>query len=272
MPTRTSRPRLLVVFYANPDDYPPTYNAVSLLAEHFDVRVVCRKTERESRLWPAGLSAPAFVPSEPVLANEPHAFAPLQLAGCHAPIVYQRHEVEELDSFDRRSLGGWVSRLALRRNHRAAQMVFPKAARAEYYTRFARPPAAPLVIPNYPFLHSFPRPDLSKFLPQRAEDRVVFYRGNLGVGNGILEAIRAMPAISAATRLRLCGRASSEFEQMMRATAQRCAVTARVELAGFVPFDTLNQQSLAASVGLMLYQAVDTNWTNIAPEGDRRGD
>src|SRR4051812_18830722 len=164
-------PRLLVVFYANPDHYPPTFNAVSLLREHFDVRVVCRKSDRETRLWPAGVRLDRVGPSRTsaesmamskaeklrefmafvwavrralteqdpalVLAYEPHAFTAVSLAGARAPIVYQRHEVEELDRLDRRTLGGLVSHYALRKSREAALLVFPEAHRAAYYQRFA---------------------------------------------------------------------------------------------------------------------------------------
>src|SRR4051812_28880735 len=73
-----------------------------------------------------------------VLAYEPHGFTAASLAGCRAPLVYQRHEVEELDRLDRRTLGGWVSRYALRKSPEAALLVFPEAHRAEYYQRFTR--------------------------------------------------------------------------------------------------------------------------------------
>jgi glycosyltransferase involved in cell wall biosynthesis len=303
MTTPAARPRLLVVFYANPDDYPPTYNAVNLLTNHFEVRVVCRKTERESRLWPAGVrvdrigwsqtqleakqaqaatkawelgrfvhavrSRLAADRPDVVLAYEPHAYAALLLAGCAAPIVYQRHEVEELDGFDTRSLGGWVGRFALRQSRRAAQLVFPEAARARYYDGFAHLEIEPLVVPNYPLLSSFVEPAFDELLPIRARDRVVFYRGSMGPGNGIVEALLAVKHFELRARLRMCGRASPEFARTMSDVITKNALSDRVELAGFVPFDELNRQALAASVGLMLYQAVDTNWTNIATANNK---
>src|SRR5262245_47362268 len=45
-------PPLLVVFYANPDFYPPTFNAIRILREHFAVTVVCRNVDDRTLAWP----------------------------------------------------------------------------------------------------------------------------------------------------------------------------------------------------------------------------
>lgn len=297
------KPRLLVVFYANPDNYPPTFNAVSLLSAHFDVRIVCRKTDRESRLWPAGVridrvgrsadaaeSAAAsraeklaelmvfswtvrrriheLRPSV-VLAYEPHALVAVSLSGCRAPVVYQRHEVEELDQLDLRSLGGWVSRHALRASAGVELLVFPEATRALYYQKFVALERQPLVIPNFPLLRSFVEPPFDELLPERARRRHVLYRGSIGPVNGIREAVAAVRHFDRHVGLRLCGPCDPQFQRELKELADRDGVRDRIEFAGFVPFEELNRQTMAASVGLMLYKAVDTNWTHIASANNK---
>ncbi len=296
-------PRLLVVFYANPDHYPPTFNAVSLLSEHFDVHVVCRKSDRETRLWPARVRLTRVGPSRTqaesmavskaeklreflafvwavksamreqspaiVLAYEAHAFTATSLAGCRAPLVYQRHEVEELDRIDRRSLGGWIGTYALRKSDEAALLVFPEAHRAEYYQRFVKLRREPMIVPNFPLCSSFPEPDFAALFPERARARHVLYRGAIGPSNGLREAIAAMPWIDAAISLRLCGASDPEFREGLEQLAIAERVRSRVDLTGFVPFDELNRQTQRASVGLMLYQPIGTNWTFIATANNK---
>lgn len=301
--TTKPRPLVLVVFYANPDHYPPTFNAVSLLAERFDVRVVCRKSDRESRLWPPGVRldrvglsrtmAESMAASKAekarelgaftwavkkslrrerpdvVLAYEPHALVAVSLAGCRAPVVYQRHEVEELDQLDLRSLGGWVSRYALRASASVALTVFPEATRARYYQTHVSLAREPLIVPNFPLVRSFPIPDFDVLLPERARSRQLFYRGAVGPVNGVREAIDAFAALDPAWSLRICGPSDPSFSREIEARIAQCGVGDRSELAGFVPFDELNRQTLRASVGLMLYQAVSTNWTHIATANNK---
>lgn len=298
-----ARPRLLVVFYANPDHYPPTFNAVTLLSEHFDVHVVCRKSDRETRLWPAGVRLTRVGPSRThaesmavskaeklreflafvwavrralseqqpaiVLAYEQHAFTAASLAGCRAPLVYQRHEVEELDAFDRRSLGGWIGSYALRKSDDAALLVFPEAHRAAYYQRFVKLRREPMIVPNFPLRSSFPEPDFALRLPERARARHVLYRGAIGPQNGLREAISAMPHLDAAITLRLCGASDPAFGHELFQLAITEGVRDRVDLTGFVQFDELNRQTQRASVGLMLYQPIGTNWTFIATANNK---
>jgi glycosyltransferase involved in cell wall biosynthesis len=297
------RPRLLCVFYANPDNYPPTYNALALLAQHFDVQVVCRKTDRESRLWPAAIRLDRIGPSQTqdeaaaqpaakkleefasfcwavrralstfkpavVLAYEAHALSALRVAGCRQPVVYQRHEVEEMDQTDRRSLGGWVHLHARRASQDVPLLVFPEAARASYYQRHVAVRGEVLVVPNFPLASSFPVPAIESLVELRKANPLVFYRGSLGPANGIREAVRAMAHVAPSRHLKLAGPASPTFQRELDAVVSELALRDRVTFDGFVPFDELNQRTQHAAVGLMLYQTVSTNWSNIASANNK---
>ncbi len=299
----TPRPRLLCVFYANPDNYPPTYSAVALLSQHFDVHIVCRKTDRESRLWPAGVRLDRIGPSQTqdeaaarshvekaeefasfcwavrralgttapavVLAYEAHALSALRVAGCRKPIVYQRHEVEELDEIDRRSLGWWIHQHARQASRDVALMVFPEATRARYYQSHVPVRAEVLVVPNSPLASSFPVPDIASLVELRREAPLVFYRGSLGPANGIREAIRARSFVGLPTKLKLAGSASPAFQTELTTLVDELALRDRVSFDGFVPFDELNRRTQYGSIGLMLYQAASTNWSNIASANNK---
>ncbi len=291
-------PRLLVAFYANPDNYPPTYNAISLLRAHFSVRVVCRRTERESRDYPADVRLSRVGPAQSaaqaaaqshvakvadyarfvralrrairedrprvVYAYDPHALVAVALAGGGAPVVYQRHEVDELDRLGHRTFGDWIVRASLPLSRRAAIVVFPEKRRAEYYARFVPGLREPMIVPNFPLLASFPAPDLDALAGPRFERRQVFYRGSIGAANGLREAVRAFARVATPATLRLCGSGPPDLLRELDDLARQLGARDRVDFAGFVPFDQLNREALAGSVGLLLYRAVDTNWANSA--------
>ncbi len=289
-------PPLLVVFYANPDQYPPTYNAVSLLRSRFRVRVVSRRSDVVSRTWPddvdlervgagrsvAGAAALSkaqkladfveFVRAvrralrtqapRVVYAYDPYALVAVSLAGCRAPVVYQRHEVEPQEQIGFRSLGAWVLRASRPASRRAAIVVFPDKGRAAYYQRFVPGLPPPLIVPNFPLRSTFPAPDWDRLLPARFARRQAFYRGSIGSANGLREAVAALSWVSPETTLRLCGPGDPGFLGELQQLAVENGVRDRIDFAGFIPsFEQLNRETLEGSVGLLLYQATDANWT-----------
>jgi glycosyltransferase involved in cell wall biosynthesis len=295
-----SKPALVVAFYANPDRYPPTYNAVRLLGEHFRVRVVCRNNaDAPGMVWPddvridrvgppladaAKLAASAgaklreyagFVAAlrrvvaeerpRVIFAYEPHALVAAALTGSRAPVVYQRHEIEELEQLDARSLQSWIIRASLRLTRRAALVIFPEEHRARYNLRFARDPRPPLIVPNFPLRAAFPPlPALGPLVADRLRDKVVFYRGAMGHHAGIPEAVRALAHLPPDVRLRLCGASSPAFTAEIAALAASLGLADRVRNEGFLPsFDALNRETAKAAVGLVLYKPAHENLRHI---------
>jgi len=288
-------PTLLVVFYANPDRYPPTRNAILLFRERFRVHLVCRNNaDPASTTWPDDVrvervgapasdrekaTAPAaaktleylaFVRAvrralsadrpRVVYAYEPHALSALALAGCRAPIVYHRHESEEEGSFPWRSLQTWILALARHQARRTSLVVFPEQRRAETYQRLAGDPRPVLLVPNFPLLSAFPPPSpWPAILDARWRERVVLYRGAIGRDNGILQMVRALPHLDPGISLRLCGGATPEFEREIQTLAAGLGVASRVRYDGFVPFDRLNRETVAAAAGMVLYQQIHAN-------------
>lgn len=290
------RPALLAVFFGNPDRYPPTYNALSLLRERFRVHVVCRLDDEPPAVtWPDGvhvervgdrrsfhekIGAPAsqrlrelggFVwavrraisADRPavVLAYEPYALASVGLAGYTGKLVYQRHEVEELLPFNPRSMKDWILRYSHRLGRRAEMVIFPEKNRAAMYQRDAGDPRPALIVPNFPLLSDFPAPsDWSALLEARWRDQVVFYRGSMGTGTGVPQMIRTLSHLDPAHTLRLCGRGTPEMLREMEALATELGVASRVHYDGYIAsFEELNRVTMSAAVGLVLYQRVSAN-------------
>ncbi len=293
-----SKPALLVVFYANPDFYPPTYNAVCLLAERFRVHLVCRADDAAPSLrWPdevevervgpwrsdqdRGGDSPlaktrelmAFVGAvraavsrdRPALAlaYEQHALFALRAAGYRGPHLYQLHELEEPGPLRARSLGAWVIAAARILGRRADLVVFPDRERAHRYQRIARDPRKPLVVPNFPRRSVFAAPDPS-MNAARWEQAQVFYRGAIGSANGATEMIDALPRLNPRCSLRLYGRVDPAYLAELEARAAATGVRGRLSYGGFSSYDEVNEATRHAAVGLVLQKAVSLNWEHIA--------
>lgn len=288
------RPGLLVVFYANPAVYPPTCNAIRVLASYFDIRVVCRNVDTATVELPSdvivekvgrfGLTRDrpadptlvklreygsfvlavraAFTETRPrlVLAYDPHALVAVKLARCEAPIVYQRHEVEE-QNVRPRSFGDWIARVARGFSRSTAMLVFPERERAEYYRRHVPGTPAATIVPNFPLRTTFPRPsDWPALLERRWRDREIFYRGAIGPGTGVHEAVLALDHLNDTFRLRFCGFGPPDYARRLDQLAAEMGRAGQFENEGFVPaYEELNRRTYKASAGLMLYQAVSTS-------------
>jgi len=301
----TARPSLLVVFYADPDRYPPTYSAVCLLAQHFRVRIICRKTaDPPSVTWPEGVrvdriglggaaarrmqashagkiaeffhfawavrSALAAERPRLVYAYESHALVTLRLGGCQAPIVYHRHDLEELGPIDRRSLGGWALLWARRLGRSADLVVMPEKQRLIDYQRFVGDDRPGIVVPNFPLRASFPPPDdWRRVFEERARQVEVLFRGGIGRDNGVLEIVRAIPHLDRSISLRLCGEAAPDFLRQIEALAAELGVADRVRYDGYVPYPRLNRETLRASVGVALYRPTNINLRHSASAANK---
>jgi glycosyltransferase involved in cell wall biosynthesis len=290
------KPPLLAVFFANPDRYPPTFNALSILSERFRVRIVCRADDEPPLVtWPADIRVDrvgaarsfqdqlgthtmerlwertgfvravqrALSEHRPavVFAYEPHALVALALARCRAKIVYQRHEVEDERPLNPRSMQDWILLWSRRLGRRAEVVVFPERNRAELYQRTAGDPRPAMIVPNFPLLADFPAiTDWPALLEARWREKGLFYRGNLGAGTGVPQMIRSLVHLDPGFTLRLCGRGTPEFLRELEGLAADLGVTARVRNQGFIPsFARLNRETVAAAAGFVLYQRVSAN-------------
>jgi len=291
-----TRPALVVAFYANPDRYPPTYHAALELQRDFRVRIVCRaNAEAPCVTWPADLRVDRVGPAIPdrekdvqpallrlreylsfsralrraiaeekpalVLAYEPHALVATFLAGRHRGVVYQRHEIEDPEPLNPKSLQSWVRHTALRLSRHTDLVVFPEARRAALHQRLTHDARPPLIVPNYPRRETFPQPaNWPSLLRRRRETRQLLYRGALGPDNGITQMIRCLPDIAPDLTLRLCGTVRPAFAEELTALADSLGVRARVQLSGFIPsYEQLNRETPEALVGFVLRQPVKTN-------------
>jgi glycosyltransferase involved in cell wall biosynthesis len=290
-------PRVLVIFYANPDSYPPTRNAVHLLRGKSRVRVLSRNVGKPFADWPADVeilriglqselsekfaegpiakarefwnfiratreSVESFQPSV-IYAYDPHAYV-ASLFGvrrvARPPVVFHLHELPELHRLQLTSLQDWITRYALLKTHEASIVVFPEKYRAESWLSAARVSQPAVIVPNCASLEF---PGAVDDLPTRAERRWsakdAVLVGGTGPANGQLEAIRALALSGSGSRLVIVGALSREFASEVDRAAHDAGVAQRVSCLGWVAHQRLPAVIDKAAVGLCLYRATSLN-------------
>ena len=286
----TPRPVVGMLIYANPDHYPPTVNAVHLLARSCELRIVGRNMGTADRSYPRGVrierlgspgsardrerasaaaklseyagfivrAATLLSDADVLYAYDAFAFVAaclLQMASSHPPaLIYQSHEIEhELPPLS--TLRGWVVRLERAWARRADLIVFPDAERAARFARTAALERPPLVVPNYPLRELFAAcPDLDKLIPQRLDHPVVLYRGTISGAAAAEEIVRATALLRPPTKTLLVGFPGGFSGNELAQLAEAAGVAQRCSYAGILPYADLQPLTLAAAVGLSLYK------------------
>ncbi|NJK59952.1 MAG: glycosyltransferase family 4 protein [Oscillatoriales cyanobacterium SM2_1_8] len=286
-----SSPTIAMVLYGNPDYYPPTFNAVSLLAQKFSVQVIGRNQDPPHRLYPANVTIHRlgeytsvrereqwsavkklweygrFIQdltnrlgsAQLVYAYDGFAYnavlAAQRLRGKPVPVIYHSHETDgEMASW--RSFTGWMQRLECRTVAAAAAVVFPEKDRAIRFQQRAVPTMPPPhIVPNFP-LQSVFRFDLDweTCWRERWQSPTVLYRGTISDGSAMKESIAAIASFPPAVQLRFVGFASESVQATCLAEANRWDLGEQFAYLGRRAYDELQDLTLRASVGLALYK------------------
>ncbi|MGH7949965.1 MAG: glycosyltransferase family protein [Candidatus Binataceae bacterium] len=287
-----------MVFYANPDYYPPTRNAAAILSKYFEVTVVCRNMGRSVVRWPRQIAIErvgsggseddrhrsnpigkfielrnfmgavrdvvARIQPTLIFAYEPHAFCAALGSSRRirmTPLIFQLHELPEFDDLPWRSLQTWVIRRAVRETRAASLLIFPEKNRAEIWTRAARDTRPPLIIPNCAALGFTPDGyDVAGLIERRLAAKRVLYVGALGESNGHGEAVQSLAFLESSVSLQMVGQGSSEYRQTLIRSAAELGVLARLSIGEFVEHARLTEPARDATVGLALYKPVTLNW------------
>jgi len=297
----TARPSILMVLYANPDYYPPTFNAVGILSKHFDIRIVCRKMDPEFRRWPANVAIErlgayasaankqnqstgaklrefamfAGAVHERIRTNRPrliyaydaHALSAVMwhLRKSAAPIIFHAHEVADPDRFRITSPGSWIVKFALRSINSAALTVFPDKRRAQAMLKRAQDSREPMIVPNYPARNFASEIDVERLVDRRFAERRAIYIGPVAPDNGHLEAALAIRRVDPPATLDFVGWASpSTFVSQVRAAGGD-----HVSTTGWLSEYEKTKRLESASLGLCLYKPVSVNWEHCATASNK---
>ena len=296
---------LAVVFYANPDGYPPTIHAIELLRSRFTVHLFCRNEGTPNYRWPSDVQVHRLGKSESmeqkqtksplrklleyrafvtvvrrelrtmhpslVIAYEPHALVAVSpIRGGMPPVIYHRHEIDDHDRLPHFSLQTWIYRYALHLTRLASLVVFPERNRAEYYLGLAGDTRAPMIVPNVPLRRSFPlTTDIVSMIDARWSAPVLIYRGRVSEPNGIVGPVSALPLLPSGIMLRLVGAVSDTFRSQLMSIASELCVDERIVIEGYLPNTEADQATMEASCGFALQHPVSRNWTYLASASNK---
>lgn len=279
--------------YGHPESYPPTLNAISCLAEQYEIKVVCRAHQVNAWPYPAGVEVLLDGPVLPAPEQEKLPIGgkiKLFLRFCRLywhiwqqyqpqvllfydslsilayrlgasfnfsrPILwYHNHDVYEPGTVRKYSLTWW--------SLRAEKWIFPRlqlfslpAIERQRFFPMRQLKGSFFLLPNYPAKAFYPQ-----FYQKRqpvTEIRLLF-QGQVGSGHGIEEIIDMLPYRIANIPLKLVlkGAFRSGYDQWILSELKRRQLEAWVELHGYTPYAEVPKLGSGCHIGLAIFTKQD---------------
>ena len=300
-----SKKKIGVLIYANPDSYPPTVNAVHLLAEHFDVVLIGRNQDPPQGEYPSNVKvhrlgeytsmqervqastraklweyinfiaqARRFLQDVSLIyAYDAFAFTAAylcrRLLHPSVPLIYHNHDLNE-NLFPLSSLTGWVQKGERNWANEAALVVFPVQERASLFKKVTNLKNTPLIVPNFPRKSFFKASQgWDSLIHSRFNNPQILLQGAISVKNSMFDLIKSLTFTNNAIRLKLIGPIQEEEQHLMRDFAAQNNVNARVEYFEPVPYSEIRSHTWNASIGVCLYKKVSINHQTMATASNK---
>ncbi|MBD2335788.1 glycosyltransferase [Calothrix sp. FACHB-156] len=284
-----------IIIYANPDHYPPTINAIHLLAEHFDIVLIGRNQDLPVWEYPANVKVHRlgnytsvrereqksaitkiyeyinFVTKASLLIKNVSliyaydAFAYVAAYLCQQmqirsiPLIYHNHDLSG-QLFPLSSLSGWVQRGEKKWVHKANVVVFPSQERALLFQKLTDFQGNITIVPNFPRKSYFTEnPNFQNIISQRLQKNTILLQGNISIKNSLLELINSLNYLDDFIKLKLIGPIQQPDKDLMTDLAIRNHLTERVKYYLPVPYRELASHTWEASIGVCLYKKADIN-------------
>jgi glycosyltransferase involved in cell wall biosynthesis len=284
-----------IIFYSNPDQYPPTINAIHQLSKKFNIILVARNQDIPSWEYPENVAVyrlgnyssasdreqiPAIkklleyinfigesrnilkcIPL--IFAYDPWAYVAINIINIitlkSRPVVYQIHEL--YDVFPLTSLFGWIQKLEKMWVNNALLVIQPELARAEIYQINMSSNERPLVVPNFPLKSFYQVSDnhLAALTYQRFSMVKILLQGAISTDSSVLELIESITELPDNFRLKLIGYITNDNFELLSKAADEKEVASRVEYCERVPYRDLLTHTWNASVGTCLKKKTSLN-------------
>lgn len=286
--------KIALLIYSNPDHYPPTLNAVTILSRDFDVMIVSRNYEKCWVRYPQGvrvhrLGKPCTEaqkdqenPAKKILefvtfivlscwyirknkcgfiyAYDMHAFLAglaASICGRRIPFIYHNHDL--IEKTKSATLNNVINWLQFRLSWCADRVVFPDVHRARYFKEKARLSYMPEVVMNTPLrLAQLPQGRLRQVLDSRgigADYKIVVYQGGIDKWRSIPEVIQSIRFWPDKTVLVLAGIVYDEEQrQGLFSAIGACSQEKKIVYIGYVAHDELFGYLSGADLGLAFYK------------------
>ncbi|MEW5856155.1 MAG: glycosyltransferase [Cyanobacteriota bacterium] len=300
-----SKKKIGVLIYANPDSYPPTVNAVHLLAEHFDVVLMGRNQDPPHGEYPSNVRVHRlgeytsmqervqastraklweyinFIAQARrllqdvslIYAYDAFAFTAAylcrRLLHPSVSLIYHNHDLNE-HLFPISSLTGWVQRGERKWAHEAALVVFPVQERALFFKKVTNLKEPPIIVPNFPRKSFFKASkDWDSLMHERFKKSQILLQGAISVQNSLLDIIKSLTFTNNAIRLKLIGPIQEKEQHLMTNFANQNNVNDRVEYFKPIPYSELRSHTWNASIGVCLYKKVSINHQTMATASNK---
>lgn len=286
-----NKKKIGMLIYANPDYYPPTVNAIHLLAKHFDVVLIGRNQEPPDCEYPSNVTVHRlgkytslqervqastraklweyinFVTQSRHLLKDVSliyaydAFAYTAAYLCKivqpqsAPLIYQNHEiVEHLPPLS--SLSGWVHRAERSWIHKSDIVVFPDKDRAIFFQKATHLRKQIIIVPNFP-LKSFLgiQEDWDSLIQKRWKSITLFYRGSISDTSAMREIITAASLLEEKVNVKFVGFLKDSNGKELDHWVNHLNMSKYFSYLGTLPYKDLNQPTLLATIGFALYKS-----------------
>jgi glycosyltransferase involved in cell wall biosynthesis len=292
------RPKIGIVVYANPDYYPPTVNAIHLLAENYDITLIGRNQEPPDRQYPDRVKVYRLgvyssvktrekasilsklreyvnfvketniilADSALIYVYDPFSYVAICLSPKFTlnkvPIIYHHHETSET-IHPLTSLSGWIQRLEKLWINRAATLVFPDLERAEFFQTLVTIDLSPTIVPNFP-LKSYFTFDVNweTLIAQRWQNIVLFYRGTISHASAMKEMVASASFIARELKIQFVGFLSEANAAELTDYLEKNSQADRFNYLGIVTYEQLQPYTLDATVGFALYK--NTSFDRVA--------
>lgn len=281
--------RLKVIFYNNPDTYPPIINGLRVLSQSgYVCDVACRD---DGRRW--GVNYPDGVNVERLdtrggsswreyfgfvarvvhrasgatavfIGHDMHGLLPARLLATiyRRPLVYHCHDFT--DASRKLPLGSRIVRAFEQRFARTADLVIvPDEERAAYVKRELGLKKSPVVVANAPLQRpASSGAALRTALAERGKsfERVVYRQGRIGAGHAIEATLRSIPLWrSASWGFVVMGIGEPEYLEGLSALARSLGVERQFVVLPPVSYDKVLDFTPGADLGHALYEPVHIN-------------
>jgi glycosyltransferase involved in cell wall biosynthesis len=300
MTKRASSEKLVqMIFYGNPDIYPPIINGMRLLAKAgYPANILCRQDDKEWGIeYPSGskIQRIAFESNNSwkeylsfvikvlrqsgdrpaiFIAHDMHGLLPARLLATRfrLPLVYHCHDFAE--NARAVPLGVRIVRAFERRFARTADIVIvPDAERAKVVARELKLKRRPLIVANAP-LRSITttgeRLRETLDLQGKQFSRILFRQGRIGVGHAIEATIRSLPFwANRDWGFVVMGLQDTSFVEKMQGIASELGVARQFVALPPVGYDNVAQFTRGADVGHALYEPIHINNVHITTASNK---
>lgn len=287
-----------IIFYNDPDLYPPIVNGIRLLARAgWEIVVLCRDTkprwnvsypdnvkvvrfaDRGHRSWQQYFAFVRQIVSYKqkaslVYAHDMHALLPARLVTMrqHVPLVFHCHDYAN----DPKKLpcgSRMVHRFQKQFARTADAVVVPDAQRADVVARELRLKQEPLIAANAPLMRPLRKGQmLHEILREKGVhlDKIVFRQGRIGAGHSIEATLRSMPYWANPNwGFAIMGVGEPSYVEKLQREARLLGVQQRFIVLPPVSYDRVADFTSGADLGHALYEQIHVNNVYIATASNK---